>query len=45
MSGLQFYDKTGFPVERIHGKPLANFIRLLLHTNIRVTWHEWKGTL
>jgi len=33
-----FRDKYGWPVEKIKGKPITNFIRLCLHTNIRMTW-------
>jgi hypothetical protein len=33
-------DKYGWPVERIIGKPITNFIRLILHANIRQTWHH-----
>ncbi len=31
-------DKYGWPVERIIGKPITNFIRLLIHTNLKATW-------
>lgn len=30
-------DKYGWPVERIKGRPITNFIRLLLHTNLSKT--------
>lgn len=30
-------DRWGWPVERIKGKPITNFIRLVLHTNLRRT--------
>ena len=34
-------DKYGWPVELIIGRPVTNFIRLLIHTNIWQTWH-WR---
>jgi hypothetical protein len=30
-------DKYGWPVERIKGRPITNFIRLILHGNIKET--------
>lgn len=36
---LEFLDKYGWPVERFSGRPVTNFIRLLLHTR-RI---RWKG--
>lgn len=35
---MKLRDKYGYPVERIKGKKLTNFIRLLIHTNIKQTW-------
>jgi len=29
---MQFLDKLGWPVERIKGRPIFNFLRLLIHT-------------
>lgn len=37
---MKFRDKYGWPVERIIGKPITNFIRLMIHTNIRKTWEQ-----
>jgi hypothetical protein len=36
-SEMIFRDKYGWPVERIKGKHLSNFFRLLFLTNIRQT--------
>lgn len=38
MIKFKFRDKLGWPVERIIGRPITNFLRLLIHTNIRRTW-------
>jgi hypothetical protein len=35
-------DKHGWPVERFRNRPIANAIRLLLHTRKVVTEREWK---
>lgn len=35
-------DKYGYPVEKIEGKTFTNFIRLLIHTNIKQTIKRWK---
>ena len=35
-------DKYGWPVERILGRSFTNFIRLLLHGNLRQTWRHRK---
>jgi hypothetical protein len=32
-------DKYGWPVETFKGRPITNFIRYALHTNI---WQTWK---
>lgn len=32
-------DKWGWPVERIKGRPIQNFIRDLLHVSL---WKTWK---
>ena len=37
---MKLRDKYGWPVERIKGRPFVNFIRLLLHTNIKQTWKK-----
>lgn len=29
---MHFVDRHGWPVERIKGRPILNFIRLLIHT-------------
>jgi len=29
---MQFLDKLGWPVERVKGRPVLNFLRLLIHT-------------
>jgi len=29
---MQYLDKYGWPVERIKGRPVVNFIRLMIHT-------------
>lgn len=48
---IWFLDKYGWPVETIKGRPITNFIRLLLHTRkITTTWKvknvPWvKGTV
>ena len=34
---MQFLDKYGWPVERIEGRPITSFIRLVLHTR-KVVW-------
>jgi hypothetical protein len=31
-------DKYGWPVETIENRPFTNFIRLVLHTNLWMTW-------
>lgn len=31
-------DYLGWPLEYIKGRPITNFIRMLLHTNIKQTW-------
>lgn len=35
---LIFRDKLGWPVERIKGRYILNFFRLLIHTSWRITW-------
>jgi len=35
---MVFRDRYGWPVERIKGRPITNFIRLLLHTNFAWTF-------
>ena len=39
---MYYRDKYGWPVETIKGRPIVNFIRRLIHTNIRTTWHYRK---
>lgn len=34
---MQLRDKWGYPVERVKGKHIANFIRLLARTNLKQT--------
>jgi len=29
---MQFLDRYGWPVERVEGRPVLNFFRLLIHT-------------
>ena len=31
-------DKLGWPVEMVKGRRILNFVRLLIHTNLRRTW-------
>ena len=38
---MQYLDKYGWPVERIEGRYIQNFIRLLLHTR-KVVKH-WES--
>lgn len=33
-------DKLGWPIERVKGRPINNFIRLLLHTSWIRTWRD-----
>ncbi len=35
---MELRDRYGWPVERFIGRPIINFIRLLIHTNLRATW-------
>lgn len=35
---MHLRDKYGWPVERIKGKHITNFIRLLILTDIKQTW-------
>ena len=37
---IWFLDKNGWPIERIKGRPITNFIRILLHTRKITT--DWK---
>jgi len=37
---MKFRDKYGYPVERIKGRHVQNFLRLLIHTNWMVTWRK-----
>jgi activator of HSP90 ATPase len=43
---MKLRDKYGWPIELFIGKPITNFIRLLVHTNIRKTWRlrNWDGS-
>ena len=44
MGGIEVIlrDKYGWPVERIQGHKVTNFIRLLIHTNIKQTFIRRK---
>lgn len=33
-------DKLGWPVEKLVGRPFTNFIRILLHCNIKQTYRK-----
>jgi hypothetical protein len=33
-------DKLGWPVEKFVGRPLTNFARVVLHGNIKQTYHK-----
>jgi len=35
---MLFRDKLGWPIERIKGRWFYNFLRLLIHVNIKVTF-------
>jgi len=35
-------DRYGWPVERIIGRPITNFLRILIHTRGAITEREWK---
>jgi hypothetical protein len=39
---VKLRDKYGWPVERVIGAPVKNFIRLLIHTSIRQTL-RWRN--
>jgi len=39
---MVFLDKHGWPVERIIGRPITNFIRLVLHTK-KIKQGFWNG--
>jgi hypothetical protein len=34
---MKLRDKLGWPIERVKGKPIGNFIRILIHVNLRKT--------
>jgi hypothetical protein len=36
--------KDGWPVEMIEGKPVTNFLRRIIHGNIRKTWMYRRKT-
>lgn len=36
-------DKYGYPVETIFGKHIKNFLRILIHGNIKQTWKLRNG--
>jgi len=42
---MEFRDKFGWPVELFIGRPITNFILLLIHTDVRATWRyrNWNG--
>ena len=33
-------ERLGWPIERIKGRRILNFLRLLIHTDIGVTWRK-----
>ncbi len=37
---MNFRDKWGWPIERIKGRPIVNFIRILLLTSWTRTWKQ-----
>ena len=39
---LVFLDRLGWPVERIKGRPILNFLRLLIHTRKIITRTKWN---
>lgn len=39
---MVFIDKYGWPVEKIKGKPITTFIRLLIHTR-KIKKGYWDG--
>lgn len=39
---MNLRDKWGYPVERVKGHHITNFIRLLIHTNLKQTWKRRK---
>lgn len=40
---MQFLDKHGWPVERIKGRRILNFLRLVIHTR-KIKRGSWKQT-
>jgi len=38
---LVFLDRLGWPVEGVKGKPILNFLRLLIHTRSIITNAQW----
>ena len=39
---MQFLDNLGWPVERVEGRPVLNFLRLCIHT--RKIVRKWEPT-
>ena len=35
-------DNLGWPMEYIKGRPITNFLRALIHTDVIVTWRRRK---
>lgn len=33
-------ERLGWPIERVKGRRILNFLRLLIHTDIGVTWRK-----
>jgi len=38
---LVFLDRLGWPVEMVKGRPVFNFLRLLIHTRSIITDTQW----
>ncbi len=38
---MKVYDKDGWPVERINGRPFINILRCFLHIDIIWTIKQW----
>ena len=37
---MKLRDKYGWPLERIRGRYIQNFVRMILHTDIIQTWRK-----
>lgn len=40
---MKLRDQYGWPLELIEGKPITNFFRRLILTNLRMTW-KWRNS-